>query len=279
MITLDHEHALIAAVRDTARRLIMPRFRHLDSGSVATKSRADDLVTIADQETEAALTQIIPNILPDALIVGEEATEADPDLPWRIDTAPQAVILDPVDGTWNFASGLANFGVILAVTQDGLPVFGLLYDPVFEDWVLARKGGGAWFCRDGMAPMRLQIDGETPEGSPGFAPFPLFSPGVQPRLVESLMALGRLENLRCSCHEYRQLARGHGRFVLTHSPKPWDHAAGSLICQEAGGVSKRLNGAAYRPGLKAGPLVSARNSEIFAMVQARLGWLTHEAEI
>ena len=46
-----------------------------------------------------------------------------------------AIIIDPVDGTWNYARGLALFGVILAVTRYGIPVYGLLYDPVIDDWI------------------------------------------------------------------------------------------------------------------------------------------------
>jgi fructose-1,6-bisphosphatase/inositol monophosphatase family enzyme len=69
----------------------------------------------------------------------------DPSLIDSLAIANLAVIIDPIDGTWNYAHGLGNFGSIMAVVSHGKPIWGLLYDPYRDDWVEASPGEGALF--------------------------------------------------------------------------------------------------------------------------------------
>ena len=117
----------------------MPRFRRLVPGAARAKSAPDDLVTEADLAMEAALTEGVRRVLPGTAVVGKEAVAADPGVRAAAG-AELAVIVDPLDGTWNFTHGVAVFGVILAVARWGEPVWGLLYDPLLDDWVVARRG-------------------------------------------------------------------------------------------------------------------------------------------
>ena len=273
-LTEDQERMLIETAREAARLHIMPRFRQLDADAVTAKSAADDLVTIADQEAERHMAAAIAAALPGARIVGEEAAEDDPSLVGQLAEAPLAVIIDPVDGTWNFAHGLATFGVILAVTVRGAPVFGLLYDPVLDDWVLARKGGGAWFCRPGAAPRRLTMPAQPSPATGGFLPLRLFPAVAQARLASELITGTRTNALGCACHEYRMMAMGHGRYMFGVGPKPWDHAAGTLAVTEAGGMVAMLDGSPYDPSSRKGVLLSAQSPAIFAELQTGLGWLS-----
>ena len=132
------QSALIDAVRTVARAEITPRFRALSDEDVDEKSSAEDLVTIADKRAEVALTAAVKDILPGARVVGEEAVAADKSILDDVAKPGRTVIIDPIDGTWNFANGVAVFGVILAVIEDGETVMGLLYDRVGYDWVVAR---------------------------------------------------------------------------------------------------------------------------------------------
>ena len=141
-LTDDVMTGLIEAVRDAARTEILPRFRNLSADQIDTKSGPDDLVTVADRAAEARLTAAAQKLLPGALVVGEEGVAEDPAILDRFAEAELAVVIDPVDGTWNFANGLANFGVILAVVEGGRTIFGLLYDPVMDDWITATPGAG-----------------------------------------------------------------------------------------------------------------------------------------
>lgn len=139
--------ALVQAVRDVARAEILPRFRALGADDIDVKSHAEDLVTVADRAAEVALTDRVLNLIPDAAVVGEEAVADDPAILQRLHSDGTVVVIDPIDGTWNYAAGLAMFGVILAVRQGGRTVMGLLYDAILDDWQIAIEGQGAWLIR------------------------------------------------------------------------------------------------------------------------------------
>lgn len=233
--------SLIAAVRETARTEIMPRFRRLGAGDVDTKSDPGDLVTVADRAAELRITAAVHRLMPDAAIVGEEAVFADPTVLDLVSNAGRVVVVDPIDGTWNFASGLAVFGVILAVAEDGETQFGLLYDPVMDDWIMAEKGRGVWFCRPGEAPLRLTgATARRRDAAHAFVPLFLYPEAYRPRIAAQFPLWGRVTSLRCSCHEYRTLAFGHADLIAAPNPKPWDHAAGVLVVQELGGAAWAL---------------------------------------
>nr|WP_321526927.1 inositol monophosphatase [uncultured Cohaesibacter sp.] len=276
-MTLDthQQKALIDLVRSAAKTEIMPRFRNLGAGAVRVKTRHDDLVTDADVASEALISRGARDILPGALIIGEEAVAADPTILGRMPAIDWAVIIDPVDGTWNFANGLAMFGVILAVTYKGQTVFGLLYDPVMDDWIMASRGDGAWFCRPDAAPVKLQTSGSKPYGElEGMLPLFLFPERQRQRLATQMAAqFGRLDCLRCSCHEYRMLAQGRSDFILSPKKNPWDHAAGVLITQEAGGDAVCLDGRPYAPTDHEGIFLTAHKRESLKALREQLQWL------
>lgn len=202
--------ALIEIVRSAAAREILPRFRNLASDDIDTKAGPDDLVTIADRAAEAVITAEVRKLLPEALVIGEEAVSETPDLLSLMEAAKTCVVIDPVDGTSNFAAGIAAFGVILSVVERGQPVFGLLYDPVLDDWIVAHKGQGAWFVAPGHAPRRLATRPRPPAGRlQGFVPVDLFEPMDRAPVMARFAPLGPTRALRCSCHEYRTIAFGH----------------------------------------------------------------------
>ncbi|MCI5074824.1 inositol monophosphatase [Oricola sp.] len=265
---------LLEIVRDAARVEVLPRFRNLRPDAISAKSSPSDLVTEADQRSEARMTAAINAALPDALVIGEEAVAADPGLLDRLDGADLAVILDPIDGTWNYAHGLATFGMILAVVAGGETVFGLLYDPIGDDWVMAHRGGGAWFGRPGETATRLRAAAPGPlDAMTGYVPLHMFDAARRPALASALMAFGRVGSLGCSCHEYRMLAQGHESFCLTASLNAWDHAAGELIHREAGGHAALLDGRAYRATMREGMLLTAPDEESWNAIRATLGFL------
>ena len=133
---------LAALLREAGRVEVMPRFRHLGAGAVRTKTDALDLVTDADVAAERAITAGLLRRFPGAVVVGEEATAADPSLLARVGDAELAFVVDPVDGTSNFADGLPLFGVMAAAVVRGEVVGAAIHDPVGDDCVLALRGGG-----------------------------------------------------------------------------------------------------------------------------------------
>ena len=113
MIDLDR---LAAIVAETAASDIMPHFRQLAARDIRDKAPGD-LVTIADEAAETTLTRRLADLLPGSLVVGEEATAADPSILNRLSTDEPVWIIDPVDGTTNFAAGLPIFAVIVGLAQ------------------------------------------------------------------------------------------------------------------------------------------------------------------
>lgn len=254
----DTAEALIGAVRDVAKAEILPRFRNLSSSEIDTKSGPEDLVTIADRAAEDALSGRIAAILPGAAIVGEEAVEEDASILDALAGGGTCAIVDPIDGTWNFARGLATFGVILAVTEAGRTTFGLLYDPVLDDWMMARAGQGAVYGRPGGDRRPLAVaPPRPPEREIGYVPLGLFDLPRREALAATYPRFGRVQSLRCSCHEYRMMAAGHADWQLSQQSKPWDHLAGRLVVSEAGGAIGSLGGEPYDPTDPARMLVAA----------------------
>ena len=243
----------------------MPRFRALSDGEVDEKSHAEDLVTVADKASEIALTMAVEEIFEDAQVVGEEAVSADRSILKRIGEAGRTVVIDPIDGTWNYANGIATYGVIVAVVEGGETVMGLLYDPMGDDWVVARKGEGAWFGWPDREPKRLSASGFSGKlkDAAGYVGMYLYDKPGQRKIAATLPLFRRTMNLRCSAHEYRMLAQGKADFCLNGMLNAWDHAGGVLIYQEAGGVARLLDGQDYAPTMTEGILVTAASEALW----------------
>lgn len=269
---------LIDIVRNAARVEILPHFRNLAAGSIEAKTDPSDLVTIADRAAEARITREVASLLPQAMIIGEEAVSANPALLQGLATAELAVLVDPIDGTWNFVGGSSLFGVILAVVEGGRTTFGLLYDPVNDGWVTAHAGEGAFrFDREGRRE-RLRIHPEEMR-SAAFMPLGQFDPQTQRALFSRFTDVARLSSLYCSCHEYWLLAHGAADFGVSAMLNPWDHAAGELIIREAGGHAAMLDGSPYRPGISQGKnLLVARSPALWKTVRDQLAEALFHAE-
>lgn len=261
-LTHAQQCMLINLVRRAARIEILPRFRKLVRADIRTKSGPHDLVTEADHQAEAMIARGLTAMFPQALIVGEEAVAARPDLRLDVSEAELAFIIDPVDGTWNFVHGLPLFGVIVAVTRFGRPVLGLLYDPMSDDWILADETTPARLGSASGSERPTQVSAGGPlDQLQGYIHYYLMSQTRQERLAPLLPALARCIALRCSCHEYRLLAQGAVDFVMSDVLNPWDHAAGVLACQQAGGVARMLDGRDYSTAILNGVLLSAANQD------------------
>lgn len=104
--------ALANLLQEAAVKEILPRFRNLGSGDVRMKSEAIDLVTEGDEAAERLIKEKIGSIAPGAVFIGEESVAADPALLEKLVGADLAIIVDPIDGTFNFAAGLPLFGVM-----------------------------------------------------------------------------------------------------------------------------------------------------------------------
>jgi fructose-1,6-bisphosphatase/inositol monophosphatase family enzyme len=266
------QNRLIDIVRRAGQDIVMPNFRQLNSEDIEEKSSLSDLVTIADKACEVFITKEIQHYFPDWAIVGEEATADDASTTDKIDNTDTCVIIDPIDGTWNYAHGLSDFGIILAVVVKGETRFGLLYDPVNDDWIYANKSEGAFFQRSSLtergtqkvpaqAPLALHIKPEDKiERLAGIMSIHSYTGEKQKDFAIKATRFARINNLP-SCPAYRQLSLNHFHFSLTYKMLPWDHAAGALIYTETGGVCRLLDGTEYRPAMLDGEMLTAQSEE------------------
>ncbi|WP_163876905.1 inositol monophosphatase family protein [Rhizobium laguerreae] len=260
--------AVMEDMRRAAEAEILPRFLGVTAEGIRTKTAPDDLVTDADIGAERRLTEALSAHFPEALLVGEEAVSADPSILTRLGDADLAVIIDPVDGTWNFAHGLPLFGMMVAIVSGGETVAGLIHYPVTGDFLAARPGRGAWhIARDGTR-TRLSVALPGPIGEMhGFVPLHMFPAEEQPVYAQSMLHFGRTSTWRCSAYEYRAVATGAMSFSLNAELKPWDHAAGVLIHHEAGGYGALLSGETYRPVMTKGRLLLAPDAESWEAIR------------
>jgi len=248
---LPDARAVAVILREVAARIVLPRFRNLAAGDIAHKKRNPrDLVTIADIEAEKALEDRLGSLVPGSVFVGEEATETRPDVLGLLAGGDPVWLLDPVDGTSNFAEGHACFAVIVGFCVGGEVKAGFILDPLSDAVVWAVAGQGAWLePRAEQEPRQVTVVHDRPlstmHGSlPGRA---------AERLASSLRASGQAPPPVATRYgsvgrEYMDLATGVLDFASYARLKPWDHAAGVLIHKEAGGYSAlRSSGSPYRP--------------------------------
>lgn len=230
-----------ALMRQVAADIIMPRYRNLAQHEVAEKS-AGEHVTIADQESELRLSEGLASILPDAGIVGEEACDDDPCLIGKLASGLNWLI-DPIDGTSNFASGTGPFGVMIALVSDGDTQMSWILDPVSGRLCHAERGKGA------------TLNGARVSARESGAPLPIAGLSllfVDPDKRQALKdrAEGKLQMVdipRCAAEQYPRIVLGQNDVAFFERTLAWDHAAGVLFTIEAGGHVARPDGSAYRP--------------------------------
>lgn len=240
--------ALADLLRHAAKAEILPRFRRLGGADVRAKTEATDLVTEADEKAERLISAEVAARWPDALFIGEESVAADPALLGKLEGAGLAIIVDPVDGTFNFASGIPAFGVMASVVAAGETVAGIIFDPMGDDWVMAEKGGGAWLKRPNGEAERLQVAAPVPlDQMVGMASTGYLPKQKRAEILANLAKVRFLTNYRCAAHEYRAFAGGHVHYLMYNKLMPWDHLAGTLISQEAGAHAARFDGTPYLP--------------------------------
>ncbi len=266
-------HALSSQVerllRETAKSAILPYYQKLAAHQIEEKtptpSGLTDLVTIADHEAEAMLSAGLGKLLPSAAVVGEEACATDPALLDLLGDA-QCWIIDPVDGTNNFGAGHPPFGIIIALAEAGETVAGWLYDPLTGRMCHAHKGHGAWI--DG-ALVRARESGEPLP----VAAISLIYMDAQKRERTRAQLEGEFSIVdipRCAAEQYPRLVLGQNDISLFERVLPWDHAAGVLFTNEAGGKVARLDGSAYSPAVQQKGLIGASSPRTWDLAVAAL---------
>jgi myo-inositol-1(or 4)-monophosphatase len=236
--------ALLALATRLAREAGAIQKSRYESGfAIGTKSRPVDLVTDVDHACEAHLVVALLRERPGDAVLAEEGRGNDrPGAEFRW-------VIDPLDGTTNYAHGYPRFSVSIGVERRGEPAVGVVYDPLLDELYHAVAGGGAF--RNGRA---IRVSRETAFDrallATGFAYDKRES--EDDNLAEFRAALKRARELRrdgSASLDLCYVAAGRLEGYWEQKLQPWDVAAGALIVQEAGGsVSDRAGGASWRSG-------------------------------
>lgn len=250
-------------LKECAEKYILPRYNTLQADQIQTKSHENDLVTIADIETEYALQEILPRVVPGCVVIGEESvSRGEVSLDILKDPGQTVFVVDPVDGTYNFRHGFREFAVMMALVQGGETRIGWIYDVLGDRHAIVEKGAGAFL--DGE-PMKVADPKPITECCAFINPG--YFPKEMRKFLDHVKAEARIlksaTTLRCSAHEYLQIASGHADFGINGWMKAWDHLAGALMVQEAGGVVKKWDGSLYRPSDEHGGLIVAANQDLW----------------
>lgn len=243
----DQVSELLAEVAD---RLILPRFGSLETSDIQEK-RPGDLVTVADREAEIELARVLRAANPGALVVGEEGVFTDPACLELLSGAEHAWVIDPVDGTRNFARGSADFAVMLAEVRHARTVRGWIWQPIHSRLYVAELGAGVTCNGVSVLP-----SGPSPREVPVGASY-LPVPGEENAEVRLIRSWG-------SCGiDYPKLIEGEVDFLCYRSMFPWDHLPGGLMVTELGGRMATDTGVDYAAGVIGRRLLSANDPALW----------------
>jgi fructose-1,6-bisphosphatase/inositol monophosphatase family enzyme len=247
-------------IREVAATEVLPRFRHLGSDDVHQKAPGD-VVTIADQEAERALAAGLTALLPGSVVVGEEAVAADPGVLSRVSNSGAVWIVDPVDGTNNFAAGKTPFAVMVALLNNGEPAASWILDVVQDRMTMAEAGSGATI--DGVR-VKTRTDDPGVGAMTGVVARKYLTPELRGLADANAHHFGTVTaGHHCAGYEYPAVATDEQQFALFWRVLPWDHVPGTLILREAGGTVLHLDGSAYHPADSERGLLVAPNDDIW----------------
>lgn len=263
--TLLHDVGVL--LREAADQAVLPLFRKLDDDDVAEKAPGD-LVTVADRQAEELISAGLRRLRPGSVVVGEEAVADDPGLLRHLGRSGDVWLVDPVDGTANFAAGRRPFALMVALLTDGQPAAAWVLDPLADTIAVARAGEGTYV--DGR-PVRTTGVTAPPGGLRGAAMSRFLPPSSRKRVEAGGERLGELlPGQHCAGREYLDVLTGAQQFVLFWRTLPWDHAPGTLLVRAAGGVARRFDGTDYHPAVEGDGLLVAANERVWAEVRDAL---------
>lgn len=196
-------------------------------------------VTVADKEAEQLLRREIAAAFPDDGILGEEfgVTEGTSGYRW---------ILDPIDGTKSFISGVPLYGTMVGVEKDGRSLIGVVYIPGLDEGVYAAAGQGCWHWRGSAAPTRAQVSPRQTLGEGAFVTSQAdsFAKRGAAAAFTALEKAAYVTRTWGDCYGYLLVATGRVEAMVDPIMNVWDAAAIQPIMEEAGGTFTSWSGEA-----------------------------------
>jgi len=203
---------------------------------IATKTNSQDLVTQFDKAAESTIIDLIKSHFPKHTFLGEESGHSDENI------GPVHWIIDPLDGTMNFAHEIPLFTVSIAALVDNQVIIGIVYDPMRNELFAAQKGVGAFLNGTPISVSNRQ-DMLT---SVGATLFPYGEGDLRHRAIEQFVKFLHVGNpiriIGSAAMALAYVAAGRFDAFWGVKLKPWDIAAGKLLIEEAGGMLTNYDG-------------------------------------
>jgi histidinol phosphatase-like enzyme (inositol monophosphatase family) len=249
------------ALADAAGAAIRPHFR---SGLLADDKSDDSPVTVADRAAEQAMRVILAARCPDHGVIGEEFGTADRG------ASRYRWVLDPIDGTRAFITGRTTFGVLVALTENGVPIIGVIDQPITGERWIGVAGEPTRF----IGPLGGQA-GCRPCPSLGQAELSATAPNFQPRYRQAgfdrIRAAVRRVTWGGDCYAYGLLALGQIDVIAESDLKPWDWSALVPIIQGAGGSVTDWSGAPLHLDTSRGDVLALGDPGLLRAALGELG--------
>lgn len=256
--SLPNLEAVAEAIQEVAEETVTRQFRELGANEIEEKAKGE-IVTTADRDCEAALTTRLRSILR-LPVVGEEASAQHPSLLDVLDSGTSCWIVDPIDGTSNFAAGNPDYAVMVAYLHNGTLTASWIWIPSRHLMYIAEAGNGAIRNRQPLGLPKHPTETHAMTG--------IIKERYLPDTGRSHLAARRSEigptvsGSNCAGIEYPQIAEGAIDYIFYWRTLPWDHAPGALLARETGHVAVRPDGSQYttssdRTGLLVAPSDSA----------------------
>jgi fructose-1,6-bisphosphatase/inositol monophosphatase family enzyme len=238
----------VAALIDrVARVTIIPA-----QAEVVLLSGHDEPVTEVDLDAEQQLTEGLRALLP-AAVIGEESAKGDLRVLGALADSGPVWLVDPIDGTGNYAAGENDFGTMVALVVDGETEAAWIWSRPDEAIFTAVRGDGV---RRNSFPVATRLDGAIRRGQ-------ILDRFMEPDRSDALHAavgpVPLVEPCCCAAVDYPAIIEGRLDFSVYGRVRPWDHAAGALLVEEAGGHARCFDGRRYRPARRDGGLVISAN--------------------
>jgi myo-inositol-1(or 4)-monophosphatase len=221
---------------DAAKKAVMSQtdLLHRDFGRAQSKWKSDGTrVTAVDVAISENIVKVLGQQFPADQFFSEELAETDQPTPV---TARFVWVLDPIDGTNNYATGIAHCAISLALLENGLPVYGVIYDMSRRTLMYGGPGYGLW---DGDRAAMVKTTAPTGQSLIGFhSPYDNGFSGQAQIIIESF----KIRGLGSSTLHLAYVAVGILDATIDHNVKIWDIAAGVPLCLAGGGQVQFLNG-------------------------------------
>ena len=223
---MDELCSFAGRLADTARKIIVPYFRsNLSIEDKPVDSATGQPVTIADQQSENAIRDLITSQYPSHGIIGEEFEDHNPD-------AEFCWVLDPIDGTRAFIAGLPMFGTLIGLGYQGQPLLGVVDQPIMKDRFIGTARGS---FLNGDAIKTRKCDRLDRAVYAVTDPRMMATP-AQEVVFQRLMRETHLTQFGGNCCAYAMLASGSIDLITENDLKPWDIFALIPVIEGAGGI-------------------------------------------